>query len=78
VPQDRLDGLLATVLGLIVDDERLRAFRARLQQLDRASALEAMLADLENLARGETDGGGRHPAGSTPSDGPTRASLSAR
>ena len=77
VPQDRLDGLLATVLGLVGNDERLRAFRARLQQLDRASALEAMLADLESLARGETDGGGRHPAGSTPGEGPTRASLSA-
>ncbi|MBL9208869.1 MAG: UDP-N-acetylglucosamine--N-acetylmuramyl-(pentapeptide) pyrophosphoryl-undecaprenol N-acetylglucosamine transferase, partial [Opitutaceae bacterium] len=77
VPQDRLDGLMATVLGLIGDDEQLRAFRANLQRLDRVSALEAMLADLEDLARGEPDGGGRHPVGTTRGDGPTRASLTA-
>jgi UDP-N-acetylglucosamine--N-acetylmuramyl-(pentapeptide) pyrophosphoryl-undecaprenol N-acetylglucosamine transferase len=77
VPQSRLDGLLATVLELAGNDARRQEFRKNLQRLDRASALEAMLADLEGMARGETDGGERRGSGAPRADADTRASLSA-
>lgn len=77
VPQTRLHGLLATVLELAGNAPRLQEFRVNLQRLDRASALDAMLADLEGLARGETDGGEQRGSAPTRADGDTRASLSA-
>jgi UDP-N-acetylglucosamine--N-acetylmuramyl-(pentapeptide) pyrophosphoryl-undecaprenol N-acetylglucosamine transferase len=77
VAQDRMDTLLATVLELMASPVRRREFCDNLRRLDRASALEVMLADLEELARGEPDGGGRRPTGTTRDDGGTRASLSA-
>lgn len=77
VPQARLDGLLATVLELADNDARRQEFRANLQRMDRASALEAMLSDLEGLARGETNGGERRGSGPSRAGADPRASLTA-
>jgi UDP-N-acetylglucosamine--N-acetylmuramyl-(pentapeptide) pyrophosphoryl-undecaprenol N-acetylglucosamine transferase len=54
VPQTRLGQLHAEVLDMIFNDWLLRKLRANLQRMDRANALEFMLADLEEIARPET------------------------
>jgi UDP-N-acetylglucosamine--N-acetylmuramyl-(pentapeptide) pyrophosphoryl-undecaprenol N-acetylglucosamine transferase len=50
VPQTQLGQLRAEVLDTIFNDWLLRKFRGNLQRMDRANALELMLADLEELA----------------------------
>lgn len=52
VEQTRLENLHAEVLDVIGNDWLLRRFRANLQRMDRANALELMRSDLENIARG--------------------------
>jgi UDP-N-acetylglucosamine--N-acetylmuramyl-(pentapeptide) pyrophosphoryl-undecaprenol N-acetylglucosamine transferase len=53
VSQSQLGQLQAEVLDIIGNDSLLRKFRANLQRMDRAHALEFMLGDLEAMARGE-------------------------
>ncbi len=53
VPQARVGQLGAEVLDVIFNDWLLRKFRGNLQRMDRANSLELMLADLEDIARGE-------------------------
>jgi UDP-N-acetylglucosamine--N-acetylmuramyl-(pentapeptide) pyrophosphoryl-undecaprenol N-acetylglucosamine transferase len=53
LPQTQLAQLHAEVLDTIFNDWLLRKFRANLQRMDRANALELMLADLEGIAHGE-------------------------
>jgi len=52
VAQPRLNQLHAEVLDIIFNDWLLRKFRGNLQRMDRANALELMLGDLEEIARG--------------------------
>ena len=52
VAQPQLAQLHAEVLDMIFNDWLLRKLRANLQRMDRANALEFMLADLEEIARG--------------------------
>jgi len=47
-----MGGLLAEVLELAFNDWLLRTFRSNLRRMDRASSLELMLRDLEELAAG--------------------------
>ncbi len=51
VPQTQLGQWQAEVLAVIFNEWLLRTFRGNLQRMDRANALELMLADLEVLAR---------------------------
>ncbi len=57
VEQSRIENLRAEVLDLIFNDALLRKFRANLQRMDRANALEFMLMDLEALVAGGADRG---------------------
>jgi UDP-N-acetylglucosamine--N-acetylmuramyl-(pentapeptide) pyrophosphoryl-undecaprenol N-acetylglucosamine transferase len=57
VEQSRIENLRAEVLDLIFNDALLRKFRANLQRMDRANALEFMLTDLEALVAGGADRG---------------------
>lgn len=57
VPQPQLGQLRAEVLDVIFNDWLLRKFRGNLQRMDRANALEMMLADLEAIAHGERAAG---------------------
>jgi UDP-N-acetylglucosamine--N-acetylmuramyl-(pentapeptide) pyrophosphoryl-undecaprenol N-acetylglucosamine transferase len=52
VGQTRLNDLRGEVLDVIFNDWLLRKFRGNLQRMDRASALDLMLGDLEGLVRG--------------------------
>ncbi len=54
VAQTRLNQMHAEVLDIIFNDWLLRKFRGNLQRMDRANALEFMLADLEEIAPGPT------------------------
>ena len=58
VEEASLGGLHAEVMDLIFNDWLLRQFRGNLKRMDRANALELMLADLEAIA-----GAGATPAG---------------
>ncbi len=51
VSQSQLARLQAEVLDVIFNDWLLRKLRANLQRMDRANALDLMLADLEQIAR---------------------------
>jgi len=53
VPQIRVGQLGAEVLDVIFNDWLLRKFRGNLLRMDRANSLALMLADLEDIARGE-------------------------
>lgn len=53
VPQARLATLHAEVMDVIGNDWLLRRFRANLRRMDRANSLDLMLADLEEIARGD-------------------------
>lgn len=59
VPQTHLGQLHAEVLDIIFNDWLLRKFRGNLQRMDRANALELMLADLEELACADARSGVR-------------------
>ena len=50
VPDKQLGQLHAEVVDIIFNDWLLRKFRGNLQRMDRASSLELMLADLEDIA----------------------------
>lgn len=50
VPDSQLGQLHAEVLDVIFNDWLLRKFRGNLQRMDRANALDLMLADLEEIA----------------------------
>jgi UDP-N-acetylglucosamine--N-acetylmuramyl-(pentapeptide) pyrophosphoryl-undecaprenol N-acetylglucosamine transferase len=52
VAQPQLAQLHAEVIDMIFNDWLLRKLRANLQRMDRANALEFMLGDLEEIARG--------------------------
>jgi UDP-N-acetylglucosamine--N-acetylmuramyl-(pentapeptide) pyrophosphoryl-undecaprenol N-acetylglucosamine transferase len=56
VAQTELATLHAEVIDAIFNEWLLRKFRANLQRMDRANALEFMLGDLEEIARGERSG----------------------
>lgn len=56
IDQGRLSGLLAEVLDTITNDWLLRKFRTNLRRMDRANALELIVADLEEIARHERGG----------------------
>jgi UDP-N-acetylglucosamine--N-acetylmuramyl-(pentapeptide) pyrophosphoryl-undecaprenol N-acetylglucosamine transferase len=56
VGQTQLGQLQAEVLDTIFNDWLLRKFRANLQRMDRANALELMLGDLGEIARGTARG----------------------
>jgi UDP-N-acetylglucosamine--N-acetylmuramyl-(pentapeptide) pyrophosphoryl-undecaprenol N-acetylglucosamine transferase len=56
VQQTQLGQLQAEVLDTIFNDWLLRKFRANLQRMDRANALELMLGDLGDIARGAMRG----------------------
>lgn len=58
VPQSRLAELDALVPAALADRARLEVWREALRRLDRADPLEAMLADLDVIARPGTDSGG--------------------
>ena len=71
VSQTQIGQLHAEVLDVIFNDWLLRKFRANLQRMDRANALELMLVDLEDIAHGGSSGArasGPHfaKAGETP------------
>lgn len=70
VLQAQLRQLRAEVLDTIFNDWLLRKFRGNLQRMDRANALQQMLDDLEDIARGESVGARSGPpyakAGETP------------
>lgn len=51
VPQTQLGQLQAEVIDVIFNDWLLRKLRTNLQRMDRANALEFMLADLEAIAQ---------------------------
>lgn len=51
VEQQGIGNLRAEVFDVIFNDALLRKFRGNLQRMDRASPLEVMLADLEQLVR---------------------------
>jgi UDP-N-acetylglucosamine--N-acetylmuramyl-(pentapeptide) pyrophosphoryl-undecaprenol N-acetylglucosamine transferase len=53
VPQTRLSELRAEVLDTILNDWLLRKFRGNLRRMDRANALELIIGDLEEIARGD-------------------------
>lgn len=53
VPQERLASLRSELVDLILNDRLLRQFRDNLRRLDRANALDLIVADLEAIARGE-------------------------
>jgi UDP-N-acetylglucosamine--N-acetylmuramyl-(pentapeptide) pyrophosphoryl-undecaprenol N-acetylglucosamine transferase len=55
VDQSRMDALHTEVLDVIFNDWLLRIFRGNLQRMDRASSLDLMLADLEDLCRPPPD-----------------------
>jgi len=55
VDQSRMDALHNEVLDVIFNDWLLRIFRGNLQRMDRASSLDLMLADLEELCRPPPD-----------------------
>ena len=57
VPQTRLGELRAEVLDVLTNDWLLRKFRTNLRRMDRANALELMIHDLEQIARGEDEDG---------------------
>jgi len=56
VDQGRLSQLQAEVLDTITNDWLLRKFRTNLRRMDRANALELIVADLEEIARRERGG----------------------
>jgi UDP-N-acetylglucosamine--N-acetylmuramyl-(pentapeptide) pyrophosphoryl-undecaprenol N-acetylglucosamine transferase len=56
VLQTQLRQLRAEVLDTIFNDWLLRKFRGNLQRMDRANALQQMLDDLDDIARGESVG----------------------
>lgn len=62
IEQAALGRLRAEVLDTIFNDALLRTFRANLQRMDRASALDLMLDDLEQLAGGRSSGRDAAPA----------------
>ena len=56
VAQTQLGQLRAEVMDVIFNDWLLRKFRGNLKRMDRANALDLMLADLEEIARGPAAG----------------------
>lgn len=62
IEQTQLGQLHAEVLDVIFNDWLLRKFRSNLQRMDRSNALDFMLGDLENIARGEPSSRGSAPA----------------
>ncbi|HVW20543.1 MAG TPA: UDP-N-acetylglucosamine--N-acetylmuramyl-(pentapeptide) pyrophosphoryl-undecaprenol N-acetylglucosamine transferase [Opitutaceae bacterium] len=52
--QEMLGNLLAEVRDVIFNDWLLRTFRGNLRRMDRANSLELMLADLEEMAGGDS------------------------
>jgi UDP-N-acetylglucosamine--N-acetylmuramyl-(pentapeptide) pyrophosphoryl-undecaprenol N-acetylglucosamine transferase len=59
VPQTRLGDLRAEILDLIMNEWLLRKFRGNLRRMDRANALELIVADLEQLAQTRRSAGAR-------------------
>ena len=51
VPQSRLESLHHEVLDALGNEQTLRQFRTNLRRLDRASPLDQMIADLEDIVR---------------------------